>query len=56
MMMKKPAKWRMANSLLFTARQRLWLTNERGRTMLTYLCDSKKLCVIAIDEAHVIKQ
>ncbi|KAK3734288.1 hypothetical protein QZH41_015131, partial [Actinostola sp. cb2023] len=33
-----------------------WLTNERWRTMLTYLCDSKKLCAIAIDEAHVIKQ
>jgi superfamily II DNA helicase RecQ len=33
-----------------------WLTNERWRSMLNNSTYSKKLCAIAVDEAHVIKQ
>jgi len=33
-----------------------WLQNERWRTMLSNVVYSRKLCALAIDEAHVIKQ
>ncbi len=33
-----------------------WLLNQRWRDMLTNPTYSSKLCALAIDEAHVIKQ
>ena len=33
-----------------------WLKNERWRLMLTNSVYSKKLCAIAVDEAHVVRQ
>lgn len=33
-----------------------WLKNERWRSMLTNSVYSKKLCAIAVDEAHVVRQ
>ena len=33
-----------------------WLKNEHWRFMLTNSVYSKKLCVIAVDEAHVVRQ
>lgn len=33
-----------------------WIQNERWRTMLGNSVYSKKLCALAIDEAHVIRQ
>lgn len=33
-----------------------WLKNERWRVMLTNSVYSKKLCAIAVDEAHVVRQ
>ena len=33
-----------------------WLKNERWRFMLTNSVYSKKLCAIAVDEAHVVRQ
>lgn len=33
-----------------------WLTNERWRTMLSNGVYSKKLCAVAVDEAHVLRQ
>jgi superfamily II DNA helicase RecQ len=33
-----------------------WLMNDRWRTMLGNDVYSRKLCAVAIDEAHVIKQ
>ena len=33
-----------------------WLKNQRWRNMLTNSTYSSKLCVLAIDEAHVVKQ
>ena len=33
-----------------------WLKNERWRLMLTNSTYSKKLCAIAVDEAHVVRQ
>jgi len=33
-----------------------WLQNERWRSMLTNSTYSSKVCAIAVDEAHVIKQ
>ena len=33
-----------------------WLKNEHWRSMLTNSVYTKKLCVIAVDEAHVVRQ
>ena len=33
-----------------------WLTNERWRAMLSNGVYSKKLCAVAVDEAHVLRQ
>ena len=33
-----------------------WLNKERGRFMLTNSVYSKKLCAIAVDQAHVVRQ
>ena len=33
-----------------------WLMNDRWRTMLGNVVYKSKLCAVAIDEAHVIKQ
>ena len=33
-----------------------WLKNEQWRFMLTNSVYSKKLCAIAVDEAHVVRQ
>ena len=33
-----------------------WLLNERWRFMLTNAVYSKKLCAIAVDEVHVVRQ
>ena len=33
-----------------------WIQNERWRSMLGNSVYSKKLCALAIDEAHVIRQ
>ena len=33
-----------------------WLKNERWRTMLSNPVYTKKLCAIAVDEAHVVRQ
>ena len=42
-------------SLVYGPRE-AWLKNERWRFMLTNSVYSKKLCAIAVDEVHVVRQ
>ncbi|XP_022803496.1 uncharacterized protein LOC111340847 isoform X2 [Stylophora pistillata] len=44
-----------ANPLVYGSPE-AWLKNERWRFMLTNSVYSKKLCAIAVDEAHVVRQ